>query len=100
MTIESALLSIRTNMLVGGARLDLSNRRDYGELEALEAFNRMKREHGWHWTKIDADADDRVTAAHPDRYLQIMIPCFLHPCGIAKPQQTKPQQTHTLTHYH
>jgi hypothetical protein len=48
MTIESALLSIRTNMLVGGARLDLSNRRDYGELEALEAFNRMKREHGWH----------------------------------------------------
>lgn len=47
MTIESALLSIRTNMLVGGARLDLSQRSDYSELEAREAFNRMVREHGW-----------------------------------------------------
>lgn len=46
-TIESALLSIRTNMLVGGARLDLSQLSDYSELEAREAFNRMVREHGW-----------------------------------------------------
>ncbi len=47
MTIESALLSIRTNMLIGGARLDFSRRDDYSELEAREAFNRMVREHGW-----------------------------------------------------
>ena len=47
MTIESALLSIRTNMLVGGARIDHGNRHDYSEAEAREAFNRMQREHGW-----------------------------------------------------
>ena len=41
------LLGIRTNMLVGGARLDPSNRRDYSEAEAREAFNRMVRDHGW-----------------------------------------------------
>ena len=34
MTMESVLLGIRTNMLVGGARLDPHNRHDYSELEA------------------------------------------------------------------
>ena len=48
MTVESVLLGIRANMLVGGARIDTSNRRDYSEAEAREAFNRMKRDHGWH----------------------------------------------------
>ena len=47
MTIESVLLSIRTNMLVGGARLDLSKRHDYSEAEAREAFNRMVQQHNW-----------------------------------------------------
>ena len=48
MTVESVLVGIRANMLVGGARLDLSNKRDYSEAEAQEAFHRMVREHGWH----------------------------------------------------
>lgn len=47
MTIESVLIGIRTNMLVGGARLDPRNKHDYSEMEAREAFNRMVREHGW-----------------------------------------------------
>ena len=48
MTVESALISIRTNMLVGGARLDLADKRDYHEAEAREAFDRMMRTHGWY----------------------------------------------------
>ncbi len=48
MTLESVLLSIRTNMLTGGARIDHSNRRDYSEAEARDAFARMMREHGWY----------------------------------------------------
>ena len=48
MTIESVLLAIRANMLVGGARLELRNQQDYSEAEAREAFNRMVREHGWY----------------------------------------------------
>ena len=42
------LLGIRTNMLVGGARIDPHNHRYYHEVEAREAFNRMVREHGWY----------------------------------------------------
>ena len=48
MTIESVLIGIRTNMLVGGARLDLRIKHDYTEAEARDAFNRMVREHGWY----------------------------------------------------
>ena len=48
MTVEAVLVGIRTNMLIGGARLDLSRRDDYSEAEARDAFNRMKREHGWY----------------------------------------------------
>lgn len=48
MTVESVLVGIRANMLAGGARLDLSNRFDYSEAEAREAFHRMVREHGWY----------------------------------------------------
>jgi len=47
MTMESVLLAIRTNMVVGGARLDTRTKADYSEAEAREAFNRMVREHGW-----------------------------------------------------
>ena len=47
MTVEAVLIGIRTNMLTGGARLDLRNKTDYSEHEARDAFNRMKREHGW-----------------------------------------------------
>jgi len=48
MTMESVLLGIRTNMLVGGARLDLRMTADYSEHEARMAFDRMVREHGWY----------------------------------------------------
>ena len=48
MTMESVLLGIRTNMLVGGARLDPHNKHDYSEMEAKVAFDRMVREHGWY----------------------------------------------------
>lgn len=47
MSMESVLLSIRANMVSGGARLDRHARGDYGEAEAREAFERMKRDHGW-----------------------------------------------------
>lgn len=46
-TVESALVSIRANLLLGGARLDLSNKSDYSEREAKEAFERMRQQHGW-----------------------------------------------------
>jgi len=48
MTMESVLLGIRTNMLIGGARLDPHNKTDYSEAEARVAFERMVREHGWY----------------------------------------------------
>ena len=34
------------------ARLDMSNRRDYGTGEAMQAFQRLLATHGWqHWIK-------------------------------------------------
>jgi len=39
MTMESVLLGIRTNMLVGGARLDPTNKHDYSEMEAKVAWS-------------------------------------------------------------
>jgi ubiquitin-conjugating enzyme E2 Q len=47
-TIEAVIVSIRAQFLEGGARLDLSNTRDYSENEAKEAFDRMVQVHGWH----------------------------------------------------
>lgn len=47
-TIEAVIVSIRAQFLEGGARLDLSNKRDYTEAEAKEAFDRMVQTHGWH----------------------------------------------------
>jgi len=47
-TIEAVIVSIRAQFLEGGARLDLSNTRDYSETEAKEAFDRMVQVHGWH----------------------------------------------------
>jgi len=46
-TVESALVSIRANFILGEARLDLSNKHDYSESEAREAFERMRQQHGW-----------------------------------------------------
>jgi len=47
-TIEAVIVSVRAQFMEGGARLDLSNTRDYSEQEAREAFNRMVQTHGWH----------------------------------------------------
>jgi len=46
-SIEAVLVSIRTNLTTGGARLDFHNKSDYDESEAKAAFDRMVREHGW-----------------------------------------------------
>src|SRR5687767_6136649 len=48
-TIEATLVSVRTNLITANppAALDLSNRLDYTEAEARDAFNRMVAQHGW-----------------------------------------------------
>ena len=45
--VESLLVSIRTNLVVGNARVDFNNKTDYTEAEANDAFDRMLRVHGW-----------------------------------------------------
>jgi len=46
-TVEAVLVSVRSQFLEGGARLDTNSRHPYTEAEAIEAFNRMVRDHGW-----------------------------------------------------
>jgi ubiquitin-conjugating enzyme E2 Q len=46
-TVEATLVSIRANLIEGNARIDMSNRSDYTEREAKEAFQRMVTTHGW-----------------------------------------------------
>jgi len=46
-SVESVLVSIRTNLITGGARLDMANKTDYSESEAKIAFDRMVAQHGW-----------------------------------------------------
>lgn len=46
-TLEAVIVSIRTNMLVGGARVEKGRMPDYSEREAREAFDRMVQQHGW-----------------------------------------------------
>ena len=41
MTVESVLISIRTNMVVGRGRIDFYNKTDYTAREAKVAFDRM-----------------------------------------------------------
>jgi ubiquitin-conjugating enzyme E2 Q len=45
--IESILVQIRTEMIAGGARLDLVNMHEYTEHEARSTFLRVARQHGW-----------------------------------------------------
>jgi len=47
-TVESVILSIKTALIDGNARLDLHNATDYQEYEAKDAFDRMVRKHGWY----------------------------------------------------
>jgi ubiquitin-conjugating enzyme E2 Q len=46
-TVESLMISIRANLVAGGARVDFSNTSDYTEAEAKSAFDRMLSVHGW-----------------------------------------------------
>jgi len=46
-TIEAVIVSIRAQLIAGNARLDPTNKIDYTEQEAKEAFDRMVRDHGW-----------------------------------------------------
>jgi len=45
--IESILVQIRTEMVLGNARLDFSNTCEYTESEARQAFERVARQHNW-----------------------------------------------------
>lgn len=47
-TIEAVIVSIRANLVEGGARLDLNSKQDYTEEEAREAYDRMVQQHGWY----------------------------------------------------
>jgi len=44
-SIEAVIMTIRSNFLEGGARLDRDG--EYSEAEAREAFDRLCRNHGW-----------------------------------------------------
>jgi len=45
--IENILIQIRSEIIAGGARLDLRNLTPYSEEEAKQAFVRVARQHGW-----------------------------------------------------
>jgi len=45
-SIEAVIMTIRSNFLEGGARLE-SAHGEYSEREAIEAFDRLCRVHGW-----------------------------------------------------
>jgi ubiquitin-conjugating enzyme E2 Q len=47
-TLEAIIVSIRAQLIAGGARLDPHNKTEYTEAEAKDAFDRMVRDHGWH----------------------------------------------------
>ena len=45
-TVEAIFVSVRAELLEGGARIDFMNKRDYTEAEAQQAFQRMVASHG------------------------------------------------------
>lgn len=46
-SIESVFVQIRTEICEGGGRIDFANAQDYSEAEAMQAFERVARQHGW-----------------------------------------------------
>ena len=46
-SIESVIISIRTELTAGNGRLDPGNKRDYTMAEAKDAYDRMSRKYGW-----------------------------------------------------
>jgi len=50
--LQQILVDIRAMFTSGGGRLDMSNKSDYQESEAMDAFRRLLATHGWtHWKK-------------------------------------------------
>eukprot|EP01089_Gocevia_fonbrunei_P018547 TRINITY_DN629_c0_g1_i1.p1 TRINITY_DN629_c0_g1~~TRINITY_DN629_c0_g1_i1.p1 ORF type:complete len:318 (-),score=77.70 TRINITY_DN629_c0_g1_i1:66-1019(-) len=48
--LPQILVDVRAMMISGNGRLDMSNRSDYSEHEALDALRRLLATHGWkHW---------------------------------------------------
>jgi hypothetical protein len=41
------MLQLQNNLVEGGAKVDTYNVHDYTKVEALEAFKRVARDHGW-----------------------------------------------------
>jgi len=46
-TMESVLIAVRHGMIKGGGRIDKNSTEEYSESEAREAFDRVRRDHGW-----------------------------------------------------
>lgn len=46
-SIESLIVSTRVELVEGGGRLDPHQKGDYTMAEAKEAYERMKKKHGW-----------------------------------------------------
>jgi ubiquitin-conjugating enzyme E2 Q len=46
-SLENVFVSIRSEMIEGGGKLDLTNRNDYTVAEARDAFNRVAARYGW-----------------------------------------------------
>jgi len=50
--LQQILVDIRAMFTAGNGRLDMGNRSDYSEHEAMDAFRRLLATHGWtHWKK-------------------------------------------------
>jgi len=50
--LQQVLVDIRAMFTSGNGRLDMGNRSDYAENEAMDAFRRLLATHGWtHWKK-------------------------------------------------
>lgn len=46
-SLENVFVSIRSEMIEGGGRIDFANRRDYSVAESREAFQRVAQRYGW-----------------------------------------------------
>ena len=44
---SALLLALHSTLIEGKAKVDMSNTRPYAFAEALEAFDRVARDHGW-----------------------------------------------------
>ena len=47
MTFTGLMLQLKTNIVEGDGKIDMYTAHEYSELEAIEAFKRVARDHGW-----------------------------------------------------